>query len=52
METSAHVSPEAVEEYEKEIGDSENDFDDESEDEISDSFDKDIKAIEFTSDSE
>lgn len=51
METSAHVSPEAVEEYEKEIEDSENDFEDESESDISDSFD-DIKKIEYSSDSE
>lgn len=49
METSAHVSTEAVEEYEKEIESIE---DDESNSEDNDSFDDDIKEIECTSDSE
>lgn len=49
METSAHVSSEAVKEYEKEVEYS--DLDDESEDENSDSIDG-IKEIDYTSDSE
>jgi len=47
METSAHVSSDVVEEYEKEI----EDVEDDSENETDDSF-GDIKEIEYTSDSE
>lgn len=49
METSTHVSSEAIEEYEKEMEDS--DFEDESEEETNDSIDG-IKEIDYTSDSE
>jgi len=47
METSAHVSSDVVEEYEKEI----EEVEDDSENETDDSF-GDIKEIEYTSDSE
>lgn len=46
METSVHISPDAVEEHEKETDEYNNKTDSES----NDSFD--IKEIEYTSDSE
>lgn len=47
METSAHVSPEAVEDHEKET----DEFNNKTESDSNDSF-NDIKEIEYTSDSE
>jgi len=51
METSAHISADAVDEHEKELEDYDTEYNDESISE-DDNSSEDIKKLEYTSDSE